>query len=188
MSESLESPWQQTSLLPLVAPPRVSADQLLILDTETTGLDPEVDQVLEVGAILFSVPQRAVLAQLSFLLPVEANAAEPLNGIRAGATQAPQPWQPSLQLLQQFASCAQLAVAHNAAFDRQWFGHGALPDLPLPWLCTMEDIHWPADRLLRPRPSLRDLALAFGVPVWAAHRALTDFIYLAQVVERLEQL
>lgn len=188
MSESLESPWQQTSLLPLVAPPKVSADQLLILDTETTGLDPEVDQVLEVGAILFSVPQRAVLAQLSFLLPVEANAAEPLNGIRAGATQAPQPWQPSLQLLQQFASCAQLAVAHNAAFDRQWFGHGALPDLPLPWLCTMEDIHWPADRLLRPRPSVRDLALAYGVPVWAAHRALTDCIYLAQVFERCDQL
>ena len=188
MSESLESPWQQTSLLPLVAPPKVSADQLLILDTETTGLDPEVDQVLEVGAILFSVPQRAVLAQLSFLLPVEANAAEPLNGISAGATQAPQPWQPSLQLLQQFASSAQLAVAHNAAFDRQWFGHGALPDLPLPWLCTMEDIYWPADRLLRPRPSVRDLALAYGVPVWAAHRALTDCIYLAQVFERCDQL
>ena len=45
MSESLESPWQQTSLLPLVdtptTSPAASADQLLILDTETTGLDPE---------------------------------------------------------------------------------------------------------------------------------------------------
>ena len=192
MSESLESPWQQTSLLPLVATPTTSptasADQLLILDTETTGLDPQADQVLEVGAILFSVPQRAVLAQLSFLIPVESNAAEPLNGISAAATQAPQPWQQSLQLLQQLASSAQLAVAHNAAFDRQWFGHGALPDLQLPWLCTMEDIHWPAERLLRPRPSVRDLALAYGVPVWAAHRALTDCIYLAQVFERCAEL
>ena len=199
MSESLESPWQQTSLLPLVATttsttattPTASADQLLILDTETTGLDPEADQVLEVGAILFSVPQRAVLAQLSFLIPAECNAAEPLNGIAPAATQAPQPWQQSLLLLQQLASSAQLAVAHNAAFDRQWFGHGELPDLQLPWLCTMEDIYWPAERLLRPRPSVRDLALAYGVPVWAAHRALTDCIYLAQVFERcadLEQL
>ena len=195
MSESLDSPWQQTSLLSLVATstttPTASADQLLILDTETTGLDPEADQVLEVGAILFSVPQRAVLAQLSFLIPVESNAAEPLNGIAAAATQAHQPWQQSLQLLQQLAGSAQLAVAHNVAFDRQWFGHGALPDLQLPWLCTMEDIHWPAERLLCPRPSVRDLALAYGVPVWAAHRALTDCIYLAQVFERcadLEQL
>ena len=58
MSESLESPWQQTSLLPLVdtptTSPAASADQLLILDTETTGLDPEADQVLKVGGILFS--------------------------------------------------------------------------------------------------------------------------------------
>jgi DNA polymerase-3 subunit epsilon len=47
------------------------------------------------------------------------------------------------------------------------------------------------ERLLRPRPSVRDLALAYGIPVWAAHRALTDCIYLAQVFERcvdLEQL
>ena len=28
------------------------------------------------------------------------------------------------------------------------------------------------------------LALAHGIPVWAAHRALTDCIYLAQVLER----
>jgi DNA polymerase-3 subunit epsilon len=38
---------------------------------------------------------------------------------------------------------------------------------------------------------LQALALAYGVPVWAAHRALTDCIYLVQVLERcadLEQL
>ena len=55
----------------------------------------------------------------------------------------------------------------------------------------MDDICWPADRHLRSSPSVRDLALAYSVPVWAAHRALTDCIYLAQVFERcndLEQL
>ena len=40
---------------------------LLIIDTETTGLDPELDHCLEVGAILFDVPSRSVLAQQSFL-------------------------------------------------------------------------------------------------------------------------
>jgi DNA polymerase-3 subunit epsilon len=52
----------------------------------------------------------------------------------------------------------------------------------------MEDIRWPADRCLRANPSVRDLALAYSVPVWAAHRALTDCIYLAQVFERCEDL
>ena len=35
---------------------------------------------------------------------------------------------------------------------------------------------------------MRDLALAYGVPVWAAHRALTDCIYLVQVFERCGDL
>jgi DNA polymerase-3 subunit epsilon len=35
---------------------------------------------------------------------------------------------------------------------------------------------------------VRDLALAYEVPVWAAHRALTDCIYLAQVFERCSDL
>ena len=35
---------------------------------------------------------------------------------------------------------------------------------------------------------MRDLAVAYGVPVWAAHRALTDCIYLAQVFERCDDL
>jgi DNA polymerase-3 subunit epsilon len=77
------------------------------------------------------------------------------------------------------ADCADAIVAHNAAFDRAWID----PLLPtaLPWICTCEGIRWPGLRL---NPSLTDLALAYDVPVWAAHRALTDCIYLAQVFER----
>ena len=57
-----------------------------------------------------------------------------------------------------------------------------------PWLCTMDDIRWPSHRQLKPRPSVRDLALAYGIPVWAAHRALTDCIYLADVLARCDDL
>lgn len=52
----------------------------------------------------------------------------------------------------------------------------------------MEDIRWPAALHLRPTPSVRDLALAHGVPVWAAHRALTDCTYLSQVLMRSSDL
>jgi len=79
-------------------------------------------------------------------------------------------------------------VAHNAAFDRQWFGRGLLPQATRPWLCTLEDIRWPAERNLRARPSVIDLALAYGIPVWSAHRALTDCIYLAEVFQRCDDL
>ena len=161
---------------------------LLIVDTETTGLDPERDRCIEVGAILFDVRHRAVLSQLSFLLPCQTNQAQGVNGIAPELSRQPQPLAPALALLDAMVEASDLLVAHNAAFDAQWFGRGPLPVLNLPWLCSMEDIRWPAERQLRSRPSVRDLALAYGVPVWAAHRALTDCIYLAQVFERCSEL
>lgn len=161
---------------------------LLILDTETTALSPAEGQCIEVGAILFHVARRAVLAQVSFLLPATSNAAAHVNGIDAAITQVPQPWQVALQCFEAMLAAADAVLAHNAAFDRQWFGHGPLPAINLSWICSMEDIRWPAERHLRASPSVRDLALAYGVPVWAAHRALTDCIYLAQVFERCPDL
>ena len=165
-----------------------AARTLLIIDTETTGLDPELDQCLEVGVILFDVATRQILAQQSFLLPVEANEAEAINRIPASATNLPQPWRAALNYLQSLLDAADVLVAHNAVFDRQWFGRGHLPATDKPWLCSMDDIRWPAERQLRSRPSVRDLALAYEIPVWAAHRALTDCIYLAEVFRRCDDL
>ena len=193
----------QTAATPLPAPPaaepEAKADQpedapkgspttLLIIDTETSGLDPQQDQCLELGCILFDVPSRSVLAQQSFLLPVDSNAAAPINRIPAAVTRRPQPWREALVWFEHLLDAADLLVAHNAAFDRQWFGLGVVPATATPWLCTMDDIRWPAERQLRLRPSVRDLALAYGVPVWAAHRALSDCIYIADVFARCEDL
>ena len=174
--------WQQPSLLTALP------QQLLIIDTETTGLEPTLHQCLEVGAILFSVPHRCVLSQLSFLLPATSNPAIAVNGIDPKATQLSPPWHQSLQLFEAMAAAADVAVAHNACFDRRWFGCGQLPCLDMPWVCSMEDLAWPKALGLKARPSLRDLALAFSIPVWAAHRALTDCIYIAQVFERCDDL
>jgi DNA polymerase-3 subunit epsilon len=170
-----------------IARPSVPS-RLLILDTETTGLSPDDGTCIEVGAVLFAVPQRTVLMQVSFLLPCRSNPAVAINGIEAATTCLPQPWRAGLACFSAMVDACEAVVAHNAAFDRQWFGHGELPALERPWICSMEDIRWPPDRQLRATPSVRDLALAHAVPVWAAHRALTDCIYLAQVFERCPDL
>ena len=162
--------------------------RLLILDTETTGLDPGAHRCIEVGALLFSVPHRAVLSQISFLLPCERNEARSVNGIDPAATRQAQALPQALACFEALLEAADVVLAHNAAFDRQWFGRGDLPAIHKPWLCSMEDLRWPAELGLRATPSVRDLALAHGVPVWAAHRALTDCTYLAQVFERCADL
>lgn len=152
---------------------------LLLIDCETTGTDPERDSLCEVGAILFSVEYKAVIQQFSFLLPVASNPAEKINGITPGLTSSFFNNNTSQEVvLAHMAYHADAYVAHNADFDRQWVSY-LLPGRP--WICTCHGITWPN---LRPSPSLANLALAHGVPVWAAHRALTDCIYLAQIFER----
>jgi len=161
---------------------------LLILDTETTGLEPETDQCIEVGSILFHVESRSILAQNSFLIPSPSNSAEAINKIPAEISRLPQPWKEGLRYFESMVDSADAVLAHNAAFDRKWFGIGPLPIINKPWICSMDDISWPKDLQLKPRPSVRDLALALEVPVWTAHRALTDCIYLAEVLRRCSDL
>ena len=47
----------------------------------------------------------------------------------------------------------------------------------------MDDIDWPRIKK-QGRSSVVSLALDYGVPVWSAHRALTDCTYLAEVMKR----
>ena len=163
-------------------------ENILILDTETTGLDNEKDDCLELGSILFNVKSRSVLAQQSFLLPVDINNAEKINNIPAEITRLPQPLSEAIGYFESLVRVSDVIVAHNAEFDMKWFGVNKLPQIEKQWICSMDDISWPADRQLKSRPSVRDLALAYGVPVWNAHRALTDCIYLSEVFKRCSEL
>ena len=167
---------------------QLSPENILILDTETTGLDNESDDCIEVGSILFNVKSRSVLAQQSFLLPVESNNAEKINNIPAAITRLPQPFFEAIKYFESLVHASDVILAHNASFDKKWFGLKKLPHIEKQWICSMDDITWPSDRQLKTRPSVKDLALAYGVPVWNAHRALTDCIYLAEVLKRCDEL
>lgn len=160
--------------------------KLLIIDTETTGLDPDKGcQAIEVGAILYSVPFRTPLQSVAFLLPSEDNPAVNINGIDPAITNLAQPWRTALALFREMAANADYALAHNSDFDRQWFGRGHLEPLHLDWICSMSDLEW-GDI---PGRSLRDLALAHGIAVMPeVHRALPDCELISQVLSKRDDL
>lgn len=166
---------------------------LLIVDTETTGLDFEENAPIEYGAILFDVQHRAVTHQFSALFSSEVpNGAEVINGIPQSLLESEPVRQSStaaVNFLDHLHGQADAVLAHNVEFDRPWLQPvlSMRWERPIPWLCTMRDFRWKRPGL-RPTPSVIDLALAHGVPVWAAHRALTDCIYLAQVLATREDL
>ncbi len=163
-------------------------ESLLIVDTETTGLDETNDKVIEIGCILFHVPSKSVLSQLSFLIPVNSNEAQDINGIPVEVSNVSQPWKESMNLFLKLVENSDLIVAHNASFDKKWFGRGPLPDLDKRWICSLEDINWSFKKNLKSRPSVTDLALAFNIPVWNLHRALSDCYYISEVFKKIENL
>ena len=97
-------------------------EKILILDTETTGLDENKDEVIEIGCILFDVSFKSVLSQASFLFPVNKNEAEYVNGIPAEVTNISQPWEDGLNFFLKLVDCSDFIVAHNVEFDKKWFG------------------------------------------------------------------
>ena len=162
--------------------------KILILDTETTGLDENKDEVIEIGCILFDVSFKCVLSQVSFLFPVNNNDAEYVNGISAEVTNISQPWEDGLNFFLKLVDCSDFIVAHNVEFDKKWFGKGRLPKLNKKWICSLEDINWSFQKSLKNRPSVTDLALSFSIPVWNLHRALSDCFYISEVFKKCHNL
>ena len=163
-------------------------EKVLILDTETTGLDENKHEIIEIGCILFHVSSKSVLSQVSFLFAVTSNEAEHVNGIPAQVTNVFQPWEDGLNFFMKLVDCSDLIVAHNVEFDRKWFGKGRLPKLEKKWICSLEDINWSFQQNLKIRPSVTDLALSFSIPVWSLHRALSDCFYISEVFKKCENL
>ncbi|MBW4553283.1 MAG: 3'-5' exonuclease [Aphanocapsa sp. GSE-SYN-MK-11-07L] len=174
-------------------------EQVLIVDTETTGLELDNGQVIEIGAILYSLRHQTTIQQASVLLPAKDNPAENINRIKSAAlaTLSPSIAELGIATILDMARMADVVAAHNAVFDRKWFGstgiNGALlPNLvatngdPLCWVCTCNDFEWPNQT--RPGQSLIELALAHDIGVYANHRALTDCQLLAALFDRMENV
>ena len=161
--------------------------QFVVIDTETTGLDPRHDRVIDIGAVRLD-EDLTVAARFTTLvdpgIPVPLFVTR-LTGITdADLDGAPAP-AAALAGLQEFAGDA-LLVAHNAAFDRDHLRETArrakVAPLAGDWFDTLE-----AALLLYPeldRHALPILVEELGLP-WPAHRALPDAEATAEILARL---
>lgn len=165
-------------------------DRILILDTETTGTDPEKDRCIEVAAVTYSIAHRAIADAHSWLLQADGNAAESINRIPPGLLVPIYAYVPEYVWSQvgERADEAEAIVAHNADFDRQWTPqfNRAIGQEPIPWIDTLYAVDWPLQT--RPGTNLTHLALEHGLAVVDPHRALSDCLLLARLLTRCAEL
>ncbi|MCX6117094.1 MAG: exonuclease domain-containing protein [Proteobacteria bacterium] len=157
---------------------------LILFDTETTGLDSELDRIIEIGAIKY-VGGKAVEEFWSFVkTDIELT---PLIQNLTGITQGMIKDAPAInEVVPNFLKFIRggILVAHNAEFDMAMLNAACNRlgyDLDWPCFCTVKL----ARRVLPGLPNykLDTLAEHFKVTFEARHRAVGDVKVLATVVK-----
>jgi DNA polymerase III epsilon subunit-like protein len=161
---------------------------LVLIDLETTGVNPRRDRIIEIAAIRYEPGQPTLL--LDSLVRTEGLEVGPthVHGIVPEMLADAPTFAELLPALRAVAEGATM-VAHNASFE-----HGFLTaELDraggawgLPRLCTVrlsQRLH--SDRPKRGGHRLGELARHYSVPVVAAHRALGDVVMMAHLLIRM---
>ncbi|MGQ9734035.1 MAG: helicase C-terminal domain-containing protein [Candidatus Bipolaricaulia bacterium] len=153
-------------------------DEFVALDLETTGLDPQTDEIIELGAVKFvdGSPKEQFSALVRPKGPLPKEIIE-LTGIKPVELERAPPLEASLSQFLRFLTEKRL-IAHNAPFDRAFLeavtmrsGLGGAPPHSK-WLDTLS-----LARALYPglySYQLGALAGEFGLSLREPHRAAAD--------------
>lgn len=174
--------------------------RLMVLDIETTGVDPSEDRIIELGAALYDVAAQTTIWQYGAIIPTtRKNLAQDVNGIsprtiRSAAELYPDPEddpiQPLFDLIERVRPYA--FVAHTSEFERGFLAEYAPEFDPedenhygIPWVCSQTDIVFPSHTGCH---KLAHLATDHDIPVGVRHRALADVLLLCELLAMAQNL
>lgn len=118
----------------------------LYVDVETTGLDPEKDEIIELAMVPFTYGSDGRITEVGEAFEGLRQPAEPVpahitaitgidDAMVAGRSIDPEE-------VARFAGQADLIIAHNAAFDRRFLERFCPVFVTKPWACSMTQIDW----------------------------------------------
>jgi DNA polymerase III alpha subunit (gram-positive type) len=174
-----------------------SMARLLGIDLETTGLDPALDRIIEIGFIGWETEKQTPVFMKSFFVddyfsevPVSAEI-EQLTGITQSLVSSyAKPIAHCYETILDFSPS--FLVAHNAKFERS-FLEGVRTDCvessqaqafkAIPWIDTKTDIPYSP---MKGMGSLSEIAMSHGIFNPLPHRALTDTLAMMQILAKYD--
>lgn len=162
---------------------------LIALDLETTGLHPQLSEIVEIGAATFNPLSGEIIDSFQTLVdpgcPIPMNV-QAIHGINdsmvAGAPRIVQ----AFEMLEEFLGGHSIVVGHNISFDLGFLRYRANHvGRPLRFLRCIDTVHlarWAFPGLKSYK--LVALRTALGLPEDSAHRALDDAIASAALFSR----
>jgi len=158
----------------------------VVVDTETTGTDPDKDATIELGMILFEFDSGTgvvynilesfdQLEDPGFPIPPESTAVHGITDEMVAGKHIDD------AKVVQFLEGVSLVVAHNSKFDRA-FLEKRLPIFEsLPWGCSLEQINWNDEGVGSAK--LEYIAYRYGF-FYDAHRADIDCYALLEILQQ----
>ena len=166
-----------------IPPPGVPVRNGLVVDVETTGLDPRRHEIIELAMTPFSYGLDGAVFMVGESFQALRQPSEPISPeITAvtGITNAMVEGQViDLEAVARFVAPASLVIAHNAAFDRRFLERFSDVFSTKPWACSLSQVDWAAEGYEGVK--LAYLAQAAGF-FYDRHRAMHDCLATVELL------
>jgi DNA polymerase-3 subunit epsilon len=170
---------------PVDVPAGIQTRVGVLLDLETTGLDPQRDEIIEMAMLpftygldgtVYSVGEPfSQLRQPSMPIPPAVTALTGLTDETVAGHSIDQ------VEVARFIEPAALVIAHNASFDRQFAEAFCDAFVTKPWACSLHGVEWAAEGFEGSK--LGYLAMKHGL-FFDGHRAVHDCHATLQILTR----